>query len=140
MMSPQPTSSIEPRDTTELNPTPSRTLQSSTAVSSAPLWLTNPTDPGTAMPAANVAFRPLAVFMTPRQLGPTTRMSAARAIDSTWRSSSAPAGPISRKPAEMMMAPLTPLTAHSAMIPGTEVAGVTMTASSTGSSMAERLW
>src|SRR5665811_1451469 len=58
MTSPQPTSSIEPSETTALNPTFSRTLQSRTAVRSAPLWLTKPTVPGAEIPAANVALRP----------------------------------------------------------------------------------
>ena len=138
MTSPQPTSSMEPSDTTELKPTPSWALQSRTAVSSAPLWLMKPTEPGGAIPAANVALSPATGFMTPRQFGPTTRIPAACASASTRRSSSAPASPTSRKPAEMMMTPRTPLAAHSATRPGTLGAGVTMTARSTASGMAAR--
>ena len=136
MRSPQPTSAIDPRDTTWLKPMPSRRLQSSTAVRSAPLWLTKPTDPRLAMSAANVALSPETGLMTPRQLGPTTRMPAARAVRSTSCSSAAPAGPTSRNPALMMMTPRMPRAAHSSMSAGTDGGGVTMTARSTGSPMA----
>ncbi len=136
MTSPQPTSSIEPSDTIELKPTSSWAAQSRTAVSSAPDWLTKPTRPGLAMPAANVAFiRPIG-FMTPRQLGPTTRMPYSRAASRTWRSSSTPSGPISLNPALMMITPLMPASPHSTTRPGADLAGVTMTARSTGSPIA----
>ena len=98
-----------------------------------------PTEPGAAMPAANVAFRPPTGFITPRQLGPMIRMPAFRASARTAASSAAPAGPISRNPAEMMITPLTPASAHSRTRPGADSAGVTMTARSTGSPVAARL-
>ncbi len=97
----------------------------------APLWLRKPTLPGRAIAPANVAFRPVSGFVTPRQFGPMTRIRPRRACSRIWRSSAAPSGPISLKPAEMMMAPLTPASAHSPMMSGTVGAGVTMTARST---------
>src|SRR5262245_18765037 len=83
------------------------------------------------MAAANVALSPVRGLMTPRQLGPTMRRALPRTRSLTWRSRSAPASPLSRKPAEMMMAPLTPASMHSLTIPGTDGAGVTITARST---------
>jgi len=74
MRSPQPTSAMEPRDTMELKPTFSRSAQSRTAVTRAPDWLTNATRPRGAMAAANVALRPVTGLITPRQLGPMSRM------------------------------------------------------------------
>ena len=122
---------MEPTETNALKPTISFRLQSSTAVHSAPLWLMKPTEPGRAMVVAKVAFRPESGLITPRQLGPITRMSAACASSSTCRSSAAPSGPISLKPAEITMAPRTPFSPHSRMMPGMEGGGVTTTARST---------
>ena len=136
MMSPQPTSSMEPRLTMELKPTFSYAAQSRMAVRSAPDCEMKPTRPGLAIPAAKVAFIRSIGFMMPRQLGPTTRMPNRRAASSTRRSSSAPASPISLKPALMMITPLMPASPHSATRSGTPAAGVTMTARSTGSPMA----
>ena len=103
------------------------------AVSSAPDWLMNPTDPGRAIVVANVAFSPEMGFMTPRQLGPMMRKLPFLASARVASSSAAPFGPVSLNPAEMMMAPRTPAATHSAMMPGTVLAGVTTTARSTGS-------
>ena len=137
-MSPHPTSSIEPSETTALNPTFSRALQSRTAVRSAPLWLTKPTVPGAEMPAANVAFSPVVGRITPRQLGPTIRIPLARAVARIWRSSSAPSGPTSLNPAEMMTTAFTPAAAHSSTVAGIVPAGVAMTTSSGTSGSAAR--
>ena len=41
------------------------------------------TEPGRAMVVANVAFKPESGLMTPRQLGPMTRILAARASSRT---------------------------------------------------------
>ena len=120
-----------------LKPTISLRLQSRTAVHSAPLWLMKPTEPGRAMVVAKVAFRPESGLITPRQLGPMTRMPAACASSSSCRSRAAPSGPISLKPAEMTTAPRTPFSPHSRMMPGMEGGGVTMTARSTCSGMSE---
>jgi len=54
-----------------------------------------------------------------------------RASARTRSSSSIPSGPVSLKPAEMMMAPSTPASTHSVMMSGTAVAGATITARST---------
>ena len=51
-------------------------------------------------------------FITPRQFGPMRRIPPRRACVRTSCSSSSPAAPNSRKPAEMMMAPCTPASAH----------------------------
>ena len=132
MTSPHPTSSMEPSETTALNPTSSPRLQSRIAVRRAPDWLTKPTRPGFAIPAANVALKPLMGLMTPRQLGPTIRMPDSRARARIRRSSATPSGPISLNPAEMTMAEWIPSRAHSSMRSGTPGAGVTMTARSIG--------
>ena len=124
-------------ETKALKPTISLRLQSSTAVHSAPLWLMKPTEPGRAMVVAKVAFRPVSGLITPRQLGPITRMLAACASSSSWCSRAAPSGPISLKPAEMTMAPRTPFSPHSRMMPGMVGGGVTITARSTSSGMSE---
>ena len=84
--SPQPTSTIDPIDTNELNPTLTCRLQSSTAVHSAPLWLMKPTLPGRAIALANVAFSPVSGLITPRQFGPMTRIRPRRASSTTCRS------------------------------------------------------
>ena len=102
----------------------------------APLWLRKPTVPGRAIWVAKVALSPRPGRMTPRQLGPIRRIRPRRASSSTWRSSSAPSGPISLNPAEMMIAPLTPASTHSPITSGTVGAGVTTTARSTGSGTA----
>ncbi len=61
------------------------------------------------------------------------RIRPRRASSSTSCSSLAPSGPVSLKPAEMMIAPFTPASTHSLITPGTVGAGVTTTARSTGS-------
>jgi hypothetical protein len=107
-------------------------------VSRAPLWLTKPTVPGIEMPAANVAFSPVVGRITPRQFGPTIRIWLARAVARIWRSSSAPSGPTSLNPAEMMTTALTPAAAHSSMVAGIVTAGVAITTSSGASGSAAR--
>ena len=76
---------------------------------------------------------PLYGRITPRQLGPMIRIRPRRASSSTSCSSLAPSGPVSLKPAEMMIAPFTPASTHSLITAGTVGAGVTTTARSTGS-------
>src|ERR671911_350097 len=139
MRSPQPTSIMEPTLTKAEKPTFSMKLLSRMAVMSAPLWLRNPTFPGRAMPEAKVALRPVSGFITPRQLGPMMRMRPCCASSRTCLSSSAPSGPVSLKPAEMMIAPPTPDSTHSWMISGTAGAGAAMTARSTRSGTSETL-
>src|SRR5271157_3494986 len=67
------------------------------------------------------------------QLGPMTRMPPRRASLSNSCSSRAPSGPLSLKPAEITIAPVTPASTHSLITPGTVAAGVTTTARSIGS-------
>ena len=128
--SPQPTSSMEPTETKALKPTISRRLQSRMAVQRAPLWLMNATFPGRAMMPAKVAFNPLCGRIRPRQFGPMIRIRYLRASSRMDRSSAAPGAPVSRKPAEMMIAPGIEARPHSAITPGTVAAGVAMTAKS----------
>ena len=74
----------------------------------APLWLMKPRFPGARMDAANVAFRPVSGFIKPRQFGPMIRIRPRRASVRISCSSLRPAAPVSRKPAVMMTAALTP--------------------------------
>ena len=83
------------------------------------------------MAPAKVALKPVGGFITPRQLGPTILILPRLASSRTRCSSSTPSGPVSLKPAEMMMAPSTPASTHSPMMSGTAGAGATMTARST---------
>ena len=62
--------------------------------------------PGRAMSAANVAFRPISGFITPRQFGPIIRIRPRRACSRDPVLELAPSAPISLNPAEMMMAAL----------------------------------
>ena len=112
-----------------LNPSWIERLQSRIAVQSAPLWLMNPMLPGNAKGFANVAFKPMCGSITPTQFGPMIRIFPRRLR--ICFSSSAPAGPHSLNPAEMITAPFTSAAAHSATIPGTVAAGVAITARST---------
>src|SRR5215210_7377302 len=139
MRSPHFTSSIEPTEAKWENPTFSLMLQSRMAVHRAPLWLRKATLRGRAIFPAKVALRPLTGLITPRQLGPTMRILPRLASSRTCCSSSAPTSPASLKPAEMTMAPSTPASAHSRMIPGTVGAGETMTARSTCSGTSRTL-
>ncbi len=91
----------------------------------------SPSDPDRASPRANVAFNPMPGRMMPRQLGPSTRSPWRRAFSSSARSSAAPAGPVSEKPALTTTAARTPAAPHCSMIPGTVAAGVAITARST---------
>ena len=96
-----------------------------------------PTDPGRAIVVAKVAFIPESGLITPRQFGPITRMFALRASSSSRTSRAAPSGPISLNPAEITIAPRTPLSPHSWMMPGIDGGGVTTTARSTSSGIAD---
>ena len=66
----------------------------------------NPILPGSARGFANVAFKPMCGSITPTQFGPMIRILPRRSR--ICFSSSAPAGPHSLNPAEMITAPLTP--------------------------------
>src|SRR5262249_23844183 len=95
----------------------------------APLWLTKARRPSIAKRGAKVAFRPRLGIITPRQFGPTIRIWPRRAMIAS--SSFAPKGPDSLKPAEIIIAPVTPDSAHSWTTSGTVAAGVAIIAKST---------
>jgi len=79
----------------------------------------------------------LDVLMTPRQLGPSTRMPCLRAISPTRCSSSAPFLPVSLNPAVMTTATFTPFSPASSMTWGTAWLGTVMTAISTSPGIEE---
>ena len=106
-------------ETKALKPTFSRKLQSRTAVQSAPLWLMKPTLPGRAIALAKVAFRRVRGAHHAQAVRADDPHLAARLFAAIWRSSSAPAAPVSLNPAEMTIAPFTPAATHSPTIPGT---------------------
>ena len=109
-------------------------------MSSAPLWLTKPTLPGAAIPAANVAFSPSTGFMTPRQFGPTMRMPRrARLGEHLALQLRAVGADLAEAGRDDDRARERPCAAHSATSAGRRRGGVTMTARSTGSSIAARL-
>lgn len=87
---------------------------------------------------AKVAFNPRTGFITPRQLGPMSRILP-RIVCAICRSSSFPCSPCSLKPAEMTMAPGMPSSTASAMRSGTVSAGVETTTRSTLSGRSLRL-
>ena len=62
---------------------------------SAPAWQKKPTWPRPGEAGASVALSRISgsVLMTPRQLGPTTRMPLARAVATTWRCRASPSAP-----------------------------------------------
>ena len=64
------------------------------------------------------------------------RIPYRRATATAWRSSSAPSGPTSLKPAEITITAPMPAWPHSSISAGTPGGGVTITARSTGSGMA----
>ena len=86
---------------------------------SAPLWLKKPTFPGRAIWVANVALRPESGPHDSEAVGPDQAHAAAPGLlEDPALEQGARAGPISLNPAEMMMAPLTPATAHSPITVG----------------------
>src|SRR5262249_5787474 len=132
MISPKSRSPEPPSDTMLEKPILFGVAQSSIAVHTAPDWDTRPSDPGSAAPRAKVAFSPSAGRAMPRQLGPTSRTPQRRAFSRSARSSFAPSAPTSANPAVITTAERTPALPHSSITPGTVLAGVAMTARSTG--------
>jgi hypothetical protein len=100
------------------------------AAHTAPDCDTKPSDPGSAAPRAKVALSPSSGRAMPRQFGPISRTPPRRAASSSARSSFAPSGPTSEKPAVMITAERTPARPHSAITSGTVLAGVATTARS----------
>src|SRR5262249_46355714 len=84
-------------ETNDDSPTPRRLAASMIAIPRPPLCDMNPTPPGTAVGGANVAFSRTRgeVLSTPRELGPTIRIPAARHTSSSscWRAAPPAPGP-----------------------------------------------
>jgi len=102
--------------------------QSRIAEHSAPDCEISAIEPGVAPLCAKVAFRPISGRITPRQLGPRSRMRWRRTFSISARSSCSPRAPASEKPAESTTAARTPARAQDSMMPGTVGAGVAITA------------
>ena len=100
----------------------------------APLCDRKATFPAGGMAGAKVALSrtPGTVLMSPRQLGPISRIPDSRQLSTRRRSRSAPSGPDSAKPAEITVSAGTPFAAQSATTPSTAGAGTAITARSTG--------
>mmetsp|Transcript_47571 Transcript_47571/g.119767 ORF Transcript_47571/g.119767 Transcript_47571/m.119767 type:complete len:273 (+) Transcript_47571:1700-2518(+) len=128
-----------PADTNDDQPNPSPALQSRMAVPSAPLWLSMATLPSGVMTGLNDALRLMRGVMMPRQLGPTMRTLCLAAMSVICLIRAAPSGPISPKPAVMMMAPGTPSSHTSCITSGTLRAGMVITTRSNFSGMSFRL-
>ena len=78
-----------------------------------PDWEAKPIAPGSGWSAEKVAFMDTAgsVLMTPKQLGPTSRIPLAWASRTISRWAAAPSAPASAKPAEMTTRPADSLAA-----------------------------
>ena len=114
-----------PSDTQLEKPRSRDAAQSSTVVTIAPDCATKATLPLRGVPTAKEALTPAGGDRTPRQLGPTMRISEGRAANSMSRSSFWPASlPDSAKPAEITIAARVPRSANSAIRPGTVDGGV----------------
>jgi len=83
-----------------------------------------------------VARTPSTGLTSPEVFGPSRRMPASLAARSARSCRSAPAGPLSAKPAAQTIAARAPAAAHSASMAGTTPAGTISTARSTGSGSA----
>ena len=97
------------------NPNSLSAAKSRTAVQSAPLWDIKETFPEAGMRVEKLALSRTAGsgLITPRQLGPTTRMSASLQMETIRFSISSPSWPTSRKPAETITIPLIPFSTAS---------------------------
>ena len=119
------TSYLSPADTKDDTPIPSRDICSSSAIPTPPDCTTRPTTPRTGWPAVKVASRPIHGMITPKQLGPSSRMPCRRQA----AFSSAPAAP--RQELSTIRA-RTPWRPHCSATPGTAAGGTAITARSTG--------
>src|SRR5664280_1470482 len=128
------TSARLPAETNVDRPSLRCATDSRIAMPSAPDWEKKPILPRPGEIGAKVAFSEIAgsVLMTPRQLGPITRMPLANAVTTNWRSAARPADPVSPKPEEMITSPRTDLRAHSSTTAATLAAGVAITATDRG--------
>ena len=88
-------------------PTSFDLAQSKIAVHKAPDCEIKAILPAIALPLLKVAFSPISGRITPRQLGPISRISYCCAFSSTSCSKALPASPASPKPAVIITAALT---------------------------------
>ena len=109
---------------------PADQAQSVSAAQIAPDCDTNAIEPARAAPRENVALRPMAGRMMPRQFGPISRKPLVRAVFRTSPSNVRPAVPVSPKPALSTTAWPVPARAASCSTLATAHAGVTTTAKS----------
>ena len=119
------TSYLSPAEAKEDTPMPSRDICSSSAIPTPPDCTTRPATPRTGWPAVKVASRPIQGMITPKQLGPSSRMPCRRQA----AFSSAPAAP--RQELSTIRA-RTPWRPHCSATPGTAAGGTAITARSTG--------
>ncbi len=119
-----------PSETTAEKPTLFGLAQSRIAAHSAPDCEIRPIVPFTAPAWAKVALRPSCGRIAPKQLGPSRRMRCRRAASMTWRSSRAPRGPASEKPADSTMTAFTPARPQASTTAGVFSAGMAITARS----------
>jgi hypothetical protein len=133
------TSTMFPRLTMRLNPTPEPTAQSITAAAMAPDCETNAMSPGRGIPTTNVVLSGVYVSMVPMQFGPITRTPYCSAMRLISCSRASPSGPVSRNPPLTMIAALMPRRPHASTWPATAAAGTTITAMSTGSGTSSTL-
>jgi len=111
-------------------------VQSMMLPHSAPDWDTNAMWPAGGMPGTKVVLSGVWVSITPMPFGPMIRMPWRRPAATIASSSAAPRGPTSRKPPEITIAARIPRRPHASIVSGTRAAGMTSTASSTGSGTA----
>ncbi len=132
-----------PTDTILENPIPRAAARENSAPIMLPLWLISASLPGSSGSASMAAFSVsgtrLATLTTPRQFGPSSRSPPARATATIASCRSRPTASASAKPAEKMVAAVTPLSIQPAMASGTSRAATMMKAWSTGPSTARML-
>ena len=124
------------------NPKPLSAAKSSTAVQRAPLWEIKEIFPASGMRLEKLPLRETSPegLMTPRQLGPTSLISAS--LHNLWISFSIsyPSPPTSLNPAETMIIPLTPLVMQSFTAWSASLGGRITMARSMGSGIAATPW
>src|SRR5579859_2235632 len=127
-------SALLPTEMKDEIPIPRTPANWTAAMPSAPLCDIRPTPPGGGRLVAKVALRrtPGAALMTPRQLGPTSRMPDSRQTATSCRCHCRPSSPTSANPDDTTTSDLTPAAAHSRATSTTSAAGTAMTAISAG--------
>ena len=119
------TSYLSPAEANEDTPIPSRDICSSSAIPTPPDCTISPATPRTGWPAVNVASSPIHGMITPKQLGPSSRIPYRRQT----ASSSAPAAP---RHELITISARTPCRPHCPATCGTAAGGTAITARSTG--------